>query len=188
MMPTEIYDVIDQYSGSMERQDSMDIPGSIEPALDFFLTSLTTGTFVVATLLSPASGVTVDTVTGARYAIDWAQPVDIGVRLVSEVELVYRGRDERVAVATLQQFITDYAFQRGIIAEITGLRRVEKTEEAVDQIFVTQRVDLEAGDALEYWDAVGAAIEAWLPELPLEIAAIVRSAITVDVAWPDRGV
>ena len=67
-----------------------------------------------------------------------------------------------------------------IKVEVTGLA---DPEEPFEELIVRQWVDLGGEQALDYWDQLGAAIEAWSRFLPDYLETIVCERIAVQVWW-----
>ena len=67
-----------------------------------------------------------------------------------------------------------------IKVEVKGLA---DPEEPFEELIVRQWVDLGSEQALDYWDQLGAAIEAWSRFLPDYLATIVCDRIAVHVWW-----
>lgn len=56
-------------------------------------------------------------------------------------------------------------------------------EEDTEEVVVTQWVRISAEAALDYWDRLGATLEAWIDLLPEELARIAAERIAVEVRW-----
>ncbi|HIC96363.1 TPA: hypothetical protein EYP12_07050 [Candidatus Bipolaricaulota bacterium] len=56
-------------------------------------------------------------------------------------------------------------------------------EENSEEVVVTQWVKISAEAALDYWDRLGATLEAWIDLLPEELARIAAERIAVEVRW-----
>ncbi|MFQ5886064.1 MAG: hypothetical protein ACE5II_02390 [Anaerolineae bacterium] len=59
-------------------------------------------------------------------------------------------------------------------------------EEDTEEVVVTQWVRISAEAALDYWDRLGATLEAWIDLLPEELGRIAAERIAVEVRWDVR--
>jgi hypothetical protein len=56
-------------------------------------------------------------------------------------------------------------------------------EESTEEVVLTQWVKISAEAALDYWDKLGATLEAWIDLLPEELARIAAERMAVEVRW-----
>jgi hypothetical protein len=55
------------------------------------------------------------------------------------------------------------------------------------ELVVRELVDLNEQSALDYWEEVSLAIEAWAATLPADVSKIVRTQIAIEVVWHHGG-
>jgi hypothetical protein len=56
-------------------------------------------------------------------------------------------------------------------------------EEDTQEVVATQWVKVPPQAALDYWDKLGAAIEAWIDFLPDELAEVAIEQLAIEIRW-----
>lgn len=191
-MSTEVYDYgagIDDWVGISDDTSSLDW------LRDSVVVSMAAGTLAFGTTISPFgdSFAVIADVGSDRfvYTLEGSTaPVETLLSMWESErppdDAVVRDEYERTAVAAVEQLIAEYARARRVTAQPAAAYRVENEEDGVDQIFVTQRVQLNSSDALDYWDAIGVAVDRLASESQREVGDIIRTRVTVNIEWPVR--
>ena len=67
------------------------------------------------------------------------------------------------------------------------IRGYKDPEEGVSEVVVRQWVDLPGKAAMDYWERLGAAIEAWIDTLPPRLKSTALERVRVSVEWTMHG-
>lgn len=89
----------------------------------------------------------------------------------------------RAAVDGLLKVLESEAARHLIPVTKIEVARFVDPEEDIDEIVVTQWVDAAPQTALDYWDELGTALEAWIDLLPKELTTIAAERLAIDVLW-----
>jgi len=98
-------------------------------------------------------------------------------------EVAYRTPAEASASEAVKRLLEIEARTRAIRSLGIDVTRFRDPDGEVDEVVVTQQVQLGADAALRYWDEVSTALEALATRLPDEQADVIRRGIAVHIEW-----